>query len=103
MYALFEVVDDLLRPVELRPLDRYDADLITIQKYPGKTNEQFTKLLLNVTLLSRFGRRAAARRFRVLDPLCGRGTTLNQAMMYGFDAAGVDLDQRTSTPTRRSS
>jgi tRNA G10 N-methylase Trm11 len=34
------------------------------------------------------------RRLRVLDPLCGRGTTLNQAVMYGYDAAGVDLDQK---------
>ena len=33
----------------MRPLDRLDSDLITIQKYAGKTNEQFTKLLLNVT------------------------------------------------------
>ena len=33
-------------------LARLDDDLITIPKYPGKTNEQFTKLLLNVTVLS---------------------------------------------------
>src|SRR4051794_18637292 len=52
-YALFEVVDDgLLRPVELNPLARFDGDLITIPKYAGKTNEQFTKLLLNLTLLA---------------------------------------------------
>jgi tRNA G10 N-methylase Trm11 len=30
----------------------------------------------------------------VFDPLCGRGTTLNQAMMYGFDAAGLDVDTK---------
>ncbi|GAA2630175.1 SAM-dependent methyltransferase [Dactylosporangium fulvum] len=94
-YALFEVVGDLLRPVELRPLDRFDDDLLTIQKYQGKTNELFTKLLLNVTLLaSAFAPQMLERRFRVLDPLCGRGTTLNQALMYGFDAAGVDRDQK---------
>jgi tRNA G10 N-methylase Trm11 len=34
------------------------------------------------------------RTLRVLDPLCGRGTTLNQALMYGFDAAGIDRDQK---------
>jgi tRNA G10 N-methylase Trm11 len=28
----------------------------------------------------------------VLDPLCGRGTTLNQALVYGYDVAGIDLD-----------
>ncbi len=95
LYALFRVEDDLLRPVELRRLDRFDDDLITILKYPGKTNEQFTKLLLNVTLMSsRFADDMLTRRFTVLDPLCGRGTTLNQALMYGFDACGVDIDKR---------
>jgi hypothetical protein len=94
-YALFEVEGGLLRPVELRPLDRFDDDLITIQKYPGKTNEQFTKLLLNVTLLSSaFAPAMLERRLAVIDPLCGRGTALNQALMYGFDAAGVDIDQK---------
>lgn len=94
-YALFERTAGLLRPVELRRLDRYDDDLITIQKYPGKTNEQFTKLLLNVTLLSSaFAAEMLTRKLTVLDPLCGRGTTLNQALTYGFDAAGVDLDQQ---------
>lgn len=95
-YALFEVEGGgLLRPVELRPLDRFDDDLITIPKYQGKTNEQFTKLLLNVTLLSSaFARSMLDRSFAVLDPLCGRGTTLSQALMYGFDAAGIDLDRK---------
>ena len=94
-YALFRIEDDLLRPVALHPLDRFDDDLITIQKYQGKTNEQFTKLLLNVTLLSSaFARDMLERKFSVIDPLCGRGTTLNQALMYGFDAAGLDLDQK---------
>jgi hypothetical protein len=94
-YALFERVDDLLRPVELMPLARYDSDLITIPKYPGKTNEQFTKLLLNLTVLAS----AAADRMldghvTVCDPLCGRGTTLNQALMYGYDAIGIEVDAR---------
>ncbi|GAB3980104.1 SAM-dependent methyltransferase [Plantactinospora veratri] len=94
IYVLFEVTGGLLRPVELRRLDRFDDDLLTIPKYPGKTNEQFTKLLLNVTLLSSaFAPEMLDRTFRVLDPLCGRGTTLNQALMYGYDAAGVDHDR----------
>jgi len=94
-HALFRVHGRLLEPVELRPLDRFDDDLVTIQRYPGKTNERFTRLLLNVTILaSSFGADLLDRRLRVLDPLCGRGTTLNQALMYGFDAAGIDLDGR---------
>jgi SAM-dependent methyltransferase len=104
LYALFEAAGpagaegpggELLRPVPLRRLDRFDDDLLTILKYPGKTNEQFTKLLLNVTLASSaFAAELATRRLSVLDPLCGRGTTLNQALMYGFDAFGADIDAR---------
>ena len=95
VYALYAVEGELLRPVPLERLDRYDSDLLTIQKYPGKTNEQFTKLLLNVTVLSsRSAARMLSERLVVLDPLCGRGTTLNQALMYGWDALGVDLDTK---------
>ncbi|PRX51045.1 putative RNA methylase family UPF0020 [Prauserella shujinwangii] len=95
LYVLFEVTGALFRPLPLRPLDRFDSDLLTIQKYPGKTNELFTKLLLNLTVLAS-DRPGALRggRLRLLDPLCGRGTTLNQAMMYGFDATGIETDGR---------
>ncbi|MEU4561723.1 SAM-dependent methyltransferase [Actinoplanes sp. NPDC023936] len=92
-YALFEQVDDLLRPLTLTPLARYDSDLITIPKYAGKTNEQFTKLVLNLTLLaSASASRMLDGGLTVLDPLCGRGTTLNQALMYGYDGLGVEID-----------
>ncbi|GII62170.1 hypothetical protein Skr01_22550 [Sphaerisporangium krabiense] len=94
LYALFAInPDGTLAPVPLRRLDRFDDDLITIQKYAGKTNEHFTKMLLNATILaSDFAREMIDRPLAVLDPLCGRGTTLNQALMYGYDAAGVDVD-----------
>ena len=93
-YALFSLEEGgLLRPVEMTPLARYDSDLITIPKYAGKTNEQFTKLVLNLTLLaSGSAGRMLDGRLTVLDPLCGRGTTLNQALMYGYDAIGVEMD-----------
>jgi hypothetical protein len=93
LYALYELGDGVLRPVAVTPLAKADSDLLTIQKYSGKTNELFTKLLLNVTLLSTANPAAMLEKpLRVLDPLCGRGTTLNQAMMYGFDATGLEVD-----------
>jgi len=93
-FALFEIVPGgLLRPILTPSLDRFDDDLITIQKYSGKTNEHFTKLLLNVTALaSAWGEQFTERTFTVLDPVAGRGTTLNQAMMYGWNAIGIELD-----------
>lgn len=95
LYALFAIEGEVLRPITARSLDRLDDDLITIQKYSGKTNEQFTKLLLNVTFLaSDFAGAMLDRSLTVLDPLCGRGTTLNQALMYGWDAFGIEIDER---------
>src|SRR5262249_9214933 len=58
-------------------------------------NEHFTKLLLNVTLLSTASpREILSRKLAVLDPMAGRGTTLNQAMMYGCDVAGIEIDPK---------
>jgi SAM-dependent methyltransferase len=94
IYALFERHNGHLVPIDLIKPDRFDDDLLTIQRYPGRTNEHFTKLLLNVTLLSSAFAAEEERRLAVIDPLCGRGTTLNQALMYGFDAAGIEIDGR---------
>ena len=92
-YALFEVEGDRLRPVALPGSLRYDDDLITIPKYPGKTNEQFTQLLLNLTVLaSSRASEMLTRRLFVLAPLCGRGTTLHLALRYGYDAIGIEAD-----------
>ncbi|MEO3749874.1 SAM-dependent methyltransferase [Streptomyces sp. B6B3] len=97
LYALFQVgADGRLAPVTAPGIDRFGSELITIQKYPGKTNEEFTKLLLNLTALAcAEPHRLLAGELRVFDPLCGRGTTLNQAVMYGLDAAGVEWDTRS--------
>ena len=97
VYALFEIHGDeqtlRLRPIKLQALDRYDSDLLTILKFAGKTNQHFTRMLLNVTLMaSSFADQMHTKRLTVFDPLCGRGTTLNQALMYGYHAAGIEMD-----------
>ena len=76
---------------------RMDDDVVTIQRYSGKTNEAFTHLLVNVALAEsdgRFARLLAGEPVRLLDPACGRGTSLNRAVVYGMDACGIELDQR---------
>ncbi|MET1006561.1 MAG: site-specific DNA-methyltransferase [Propionibacteriaceae bacterium] len=89
LFAVYRREGDHLVPVAVPRPDLLDDDLVTIPKYPGKTNEQFTRLLLNVTLAS-VTRPAGPR--SVLDPLCGRGTTLSCGLMLGHDVAGVDAD-----------
>jgi hypothetical protein len=89
-YAIFQREQDRLLPIEVGRPDLFDDDLVTIPKYPGKTNEQFTRLLINVTLASM--RRPIDGPVSILDPLCGRGTTLSTAMMLGCNAAGVEAE-----------
>jgi hypothetical protein len=93
-FVLFEHVDGgLLKPVVGQSHERWSDDLITIQRYPGKTNEQFTRLLVNLALAATKGSAAfTGTRVRVFDPLCGRGTSLNQAVLLGHDAVGIDVE-----------
>lgn len=95
-YALFRVrADDALVPVARPTAEVLDDDLVTIPKYVGKTNEVFTRLLLNVTAwASASGDRAASGGLSVLDPMCGRGTTLHLALLLGHHAGGVEVDAK---------
>ncbi len=92
-FALFEQAGELLRPVQLPEVFVLEDDLVSIPKYQGKTNEQFTQLLLGVTLAA-VTREADGNR-QVLDPLAGRGTTLSTALRQGHDAYGVELDAKS--------
>lgn len=96
LHALFAVEGELLRPVAVAPRAVMDEDVTTIQRYAGKTNEAFTHLLVNVALAESgmFPRLLAGERVTLLDPACGRGTSLNRAVVYGMDAHGIELDQR---------
>jgi hypothetical protein len=101
-FAVFEPVPadaadagPLLRPVAVPDPARWDSSLETTLRYPGKTNEQFTALLLNLAAaLSRNRRHLLDGTLRVLDPLCGRGTTLNRALRLGLSPVGVDVDDK---------
>ncbi len=97
LHALFELEDGRFRPCPVAPLACVDDDVVTIQRYAGKTNEAFTHLLVNLALAESgdaFRRLLAGERVHLLDPACGRGTSLNRAAVYGLDATGIELDQR---------
>ena len=91
-YAVFRREHGRLEPIEITTPDLFDDDLVTIPKYPGKTNEQFTRLLINVTLASL--KRTVSGQISILDPMCGRGTTLSAAMTLGCNAFGVEVEAR---------
>lgn len=92
VYAIFEMVavdgENLLKPLSL--LDAYYMrdDIGTILKYTGKTNELFTAMMINVAVLSLA---KMPEKVKLLDPIAGKGTTLYEALIYGYDAYGVEI------------
>ncbi|MCL6422097.1 hypothetical protein Bequi_01610 [Brachybacterium sp. JHP9] len=96
-FAAFAPVDlegeELLRPARLPDVHHHASALETTLRYPGKTNEQFTALLLNLAA-ALSDRRAGILdgSLAVLDPICGRGTTLSRALRLGLSPVGADID-----------
>jgi tRNA G10 N-methylase Trm11 len=64
------------------------------RRYRGKTNEAFTRVLLNVAVFAGEYRTRYNDRLRILDPLCGGGTTLFLALANGYDSFGIELDRQ---------
>ncbi len=83
---------DLLEPLVIEEQLVYASELVTTQRYRGKTNERLTRAMLNAALASA-GVDPSAPTGVVLDPMCGRGTTLNWALAYGLDAIGIEPDR----------
>lgn len=90
LYALFERREDgALLPLLGREAPRVGGDLPGILKYKGKTNENFTQLLINLAWLAG----NMPEKAHLLDPMCGRGTALFVALNRGWDATGADIDR----------
>lgn len=90
LFVLFEKNEGGLLPVSAKEAAYLGDDLPSVLKYKGKTNETFTAFMLNLALgASNF---EADEKLTVLDPMCGRGTTLFTAVNRGWNAIGVDQD-----------
>ena len=91
-YALFEMRDgsSLIAPMARDHGYFIDEDISAILKYTGKTNEVFTRLMLNLAL----AHVPTAAPVCVLDPMAGKGTTLYEALMQNCDAYGVEIDPK---------
>ncbi len=91
-YEYFEQLGDmagpLLRPIEPQFMPFVPLEMAEARRYKGKTNETFTRVLLNTALFA--GDYAFTERLRILDPLAGGGTTLFLALALGYDAFGIE-------------
>lgn len=98
--GLFDIEGEQLRPLELSADFALHDDFVFAPKYRGKTNERLTQMLINVGL-STIGAHSGEG-LKLLDPMCGRATTLLWSLRYGFDARGIEqetkvLDELTRT------
>lgn len=86
--------DYFLRPIEKFEFEYVDQKISSLLKYAGKTNELFTKMMINVALLSSdFDYHD---NIRLLDPVAGKGTTLFEALVYNFEAMGIEIDSKST-------
>ncbi len=98
VYEYFEhigsVQGPLLRPVEPESTPFVPLEMAEVRRYKGKTNETFTRVLLNVALFAGVFASRCTERLRILDPLAGGGTTLFVALAAGHDAFGIELERQ---------
>ncbi len=90
--GLYEVVEGGLRPLSADPEWRLHEDFVFGSKFRGKTNEHLTQMLLNVGLAA--SGHDSPEGLRLLDPMCGRGTTLLWGMRYGMRGRGIEQDPK---------
>ena len=96
IFALFQQSTDsaesALHPVTLTPHSHVDPKISMLLKYSGKTNEIFTRMMINVGLVSSdFGFDDS---IQMLDPVSGKGTTLFEGAVRGFDVTGIEMEQK---------
>lgn len=91
-YALFEIVENgLLKPIVVPDFHTFPESMVQILKYTGKTNEQFTRLMVNLAISAC---KTGSEKITLLDPMCGKGTTLYEGYIRGFDVKGIEINEQ---------
>ncbi|WP_127717173.1 TRM11 family methyltransferase [Halobacteriovorax sp. HLS] len=89
-HGAFEQIDGTLKPLDLKAQFSLHDNFIFGSKFKGKTNERFTQLMINLGKASINNKE----NIKVLDPMCGRATTLLWCLRYGIISKGIELDPR---------
>jgi len=93
LYAIFEILDGgAMMPVRKTRADFVDDSISQILKYTGKTNEIFTRMMINLAAYS-LDDMPENRPIRLLDPIAGKGTTLYEGLVKGYDTAGIEIGE----------
>ncbi len=82
-----------LYPLSAPSVDYLSEELPEVLKYKGKTSSAFTRFMINTAAaLSPFA--ISPEPLMVLDPLCGKCTTLFSAAQLGMNTVGMDTDRK---------
>ena len=107
VFAIYEAFEcggvECLRPVARTNREFIDGSVSSILKYTGKTNEIFTRMMINVALYSRGTAlskpddktdRGHAAPLNLLDPVAGKGTTLYEGLIQGLNVYGIEIGDK---------
>ncbi len=99
IHGVFQRQGEQLLPLATAHHFALHEDFVFGSKYRGKTHELLTQLLINTGL--RYMDHPPDDGVKLLDPMCGRGTTLLWAMRYGMRSKGIEQDPAAPAEVRR--
>ena len=88
--GVYALDGEQLRPIDISAAFRLHEAFVFGSKFKGKTNERLTQMLINVGLAAIGSQTGEGT--KLLDPMCGRATTLLWAIRYGINARGIEQD-----------
>ena len=85
--GIFEQKNELLKPIAKTNIEFVNNNISSLLKYSGKTNEYFTKLMINIAanLIDK------NENINLLDPICGKGTSLYEGLIKGYNCYGIEI------------
>lgn len=102
VYAVFEVAEFngkiALIPIENTQNQYIDSGISSMLKYTGKTNEVFTRLMINIGAIT-IGK--LGEKLTLLDPIAGKGTTLYEGLVKGYNVYGVEIGTKVAEESYR--
>ncbi len=95
VFALYQIEDGLFRPLLIPQANLTGINIGSLLKYTGKTNELFTRMMINVAVSS--CKMPEPERVMLLDPIAGKGTTLFEGLTMGFDCCGIEIGDKATS------
>lgn len=88
--GIFEEKNTYLKAIDLKENCFINKNISSILKYSGKTNEVFTKMMLNIAenLIDE------KENLNLIDPICGKGTTLFEGLVKGHNCYGIEISPK---------